>query len=199
MSGPASTFRRVMALRASGKTQRCHALPHHGEYSVAEHSAQALTLLLVLYPGDPPAALIRAVLWHDAAERLIGDTPSPALRESPALGRAYFALERGILEAMGVPWADQLPLPHKAWLSAVDRIEFYLWTREQMRMGNQEVAHCAERVVNWFRENKTEVPHEAWEFMDMAVRSLEVPSGWLVPDTANGLMTMLGHRQEGCA
>ena len=69
--------RRVLAAREGGNVLRCHTVPHHGQYSVGKHSYDALSLLLLLHP-NPSMNLVKATLWHDCAERFVGDMPAPA-------------------------------------------------------------------------------------------------------------------------
>lgn len=86
-------FDETLSLRASGHVRRWHTIRTITQQTVAEHSGQALTLLLQLHP-DPSFNLIRALLWHDSAERVVGDVPSPALRADIVYRDAYEHAER---------------------------------------------------------------------------------------------------------
>lgn len=128
---------KILALREGGQVQRCHTLPHIGSYTVGQHSFDAVNLLLTLHP-DPSLKLVKAVLWHDMAERWVGDTPAPVLRSNPEFKRLYEELEQKALERLDLNLGD-LTEDELAWLKAVDRLEFVHWCFTQLSMGNQFV------------------------------------------------------------
>lgn len=128
--------RRVLAAREGGNVLRCHTVPHHGQYSVGKHSYDALSLLLLLHP-NPSMNLVKATLWHDCAERFVGDIPAPAKWTNSELGKVYEEAERRVLATLGL-----LPclLPDEEdWLKAVDTLELWLWCREEEALGNEAV------------------------------------------------------------
>lgn len=155
--------RAVLARREGGKTRRMHAMPHHGEYTVGQHSYDALSLLLVLNP-TASLRLIRTVLWHDCAERWVGDTPAPAKWYNPPFHEQLHAVEK---------WVDELflfksPLSQEEqeWLDAVDMLEFWLWCQDQLALGNILVKEVEERVCETIadRINEGKFPHPAVAF-----------------------------------
>lgn len=133
---------RIRALREAGNVRRAHTIPYHGEYTNGKHSYDALSILLVCHP-NPSVNLIKAVLWHDTAERWLGDLPHPAKRAFPLLGDAYTAAEESILAQMGVP---SLTKEESRWLRAVDTIEFWCWCKDQEAIGNQHVLNALRSV-----------------------------------------------------
>jgi len=130
------TLVRVAATREGGAVRRCHIVPHHGLYNVAQHSYGAVSLLLILHP-DPPLALIKAVQWHDVAERWLGDMPAPAKMVNAELAAEYELTEARILSRLGL--LPNLTAGEKAWLRAVDVLDLWMWSREEERMGNGNV------------------------------------------------------------
>ena len=120
-------FTRVLATREAGAVRRAHIVPHHGSYTVGQHSFGAVNLLLLLHP-EPPTRLIKAVLWHDVAERWIGDIPGSALLEDQDLLDAYERAQERVLVELGL-W-QKLSVEEACWLLAVDRLELWLWCKE---------------------------------------------------------------------
>lgn len=127
---------RLAATREAGTVRRCHIVPHHGQYNIAQHSYGAVSLLLLLHP-NPSLTLIKAVQWHDVAERWLGDIPAPAKWTHTELGEAYERAEEELLKRLGL--FAQLTDPEQAWLKAVDTLELWLWCREEEALGNAAV------------------------------------------------------------
>lgn len=141
--GPDSeTVKRIQATREAGKVRRCHVVPHFGQYNIAEHSYGALSLLLLLCEF-PTLNLVRAVQWHDCAERWLGDLPSPAKAISPEFKEVYDKAEEDVLKRLGL--LQKLDPVEKAWLRGVDTLDLWLWCREEFAMGNTAVE---EMLVN---------------------------------------------------
>lgn len=66
--------------RAGGGVRRYHTYRVVCEDTVASHSWGVAVVLDMLYAGQAPAKLLRAALYHDVAEHVFGDIPSPAKR-----------------------------------------------------------------------------------------------------------------------
>ena len=127
---------RLAATREAGTVRRCHIVPHHGQYNIAQHSYGAVSLLLLLHP-NPSLTLIKAVQWHDVAERWLGDIPAPAKWTHAELGEAYERAEEELLKCLGL--FGELTDLEVAWLKAVDTLELWLWCREEEALGNAAV------------------------------------------------------------
>lgn len=127
---------RLAATREAGTVRRCHIVPHHGQYNIAQHSYGAVSLLLLLHP-KPSLKLIKAVQWHDVAERWLGDVPAPAKWEHTELGEVYERAEAELLKRLGL--FAQLTDLEQEWLKAVDTLELWLWCREEEALGNAAV------------------------------------------------------------
>lgn len=145
-----TTIAKIKAMREGGETERVHTLPHHGSYSVGKHSFDALSLLLLLH-DNPSVDLIKAVLWHDIAERWIGDMPAPAKWANPRLNFEYEQAEVVINEKIGLG-ALYLNLNEddRTWLDEVDRLEVMLWALDQLQLGNSNVAHFPAVIFDYF-------------------------------------------------
>lgn len=141
---------KIQALREAGQVRRCHTLPHHGCYDVAQHSWNALGLLFYLHPS-PSRALIFALLFHDAAERFCGDQPAQVGWARPELRKMQKAFEASVLQKMGLDFP--LDPDELLWLDALDKLELLLWCHDQEALGNRNVENCRKLLLNWFREN----------------------------------------------
>lgn len=152
---------RVLKLREAGHVQRCHTVPHHGSYSVAEHSWQAATLLIALHP-DPSPDLLKAVLLHDVAERWTGDVPNYAKVADRHLATALGNREQEIQRVLGVDL--YLTTEDEWWLKAVDVLELWLWTEDQDALGNQHVSRVRENIVEFMNSHGAVLPREVLTF-----------------------------------
>jgi 5'-deoxynucleotidase YfbR-like HD superfamily hydrolase len=147
--------RRARTFREAGAVQRCHTVPHHGCYDIAQHSWNMAMLLYQFHP-NPSTELIYAVLSHDVAERFTGDTPAPARWAFPPLRESAKVLEKRINHFLGIDL--ELSEEDALWLSALDRIEFWMWTHDQLAMGNQHVKKAHEAIFTWLAQNIDDLP-----------------------------------------
>lgn len=131
-----TTLLKVAATREGGAVRRCHAIPHHGLYNIAQHSYGAVSLLLLLHP-EPSLNLIKALQWHDVGERWLGDMPGPAKTVNERLGEVYEQVEARMLFQLGL--APALTEEEAHWLKAMDVLELWLWCREEEALGNRNV------------------------------------------------------------
>ncbi len=127
---------RVLATREAGRVRRCHIIPHHGQYDVAQHSYGAVSLLLLLHP-NPSLGLIKAVQWHDCAERWVGDLPAPVKWTHAELGQSFENAEQRVLKVLGL--FSNIGAEDINWLKAVDTLDLWLWCREEEALGNEAV------------------------------------------------------------
>ncbi len=157
-------IRKIRAIREGGKTERTHTTPHHGSYSVAEHSWGVATLLAILHP-NPSTDLILAGMWHDVHERWTGDTPAPI---KWGLGNVtkdeLKRLESSINASIGI-YFDLSPADIK-WLKACDMLEFWLWSIDQLMLGNKNAEEGMTNAKNWFSTHERDVPDTVRDFMN---------------------------------
>lgn len=153
----------IKAAREGGHVRRCHTVPHHGEYSVGKHSYDALSMLMILHP-NPSMNLVKAVLWHDCAERFVGDMPAPAKWLNPSLEAQYEAAEVEAQQASGLV-IPELTEEEQNWLDAVDRAELLLWTYDQMFLGNYHCQQFLTATTGWFEANQHRVPEPVLDFV----------------------------------
>lgn len=140
---------RVKLLREASDVQRLHSIRTIGEYSNGQHSFNMLAMLRLLW-SEAPIELVWAILEHDIPERLIGDVPSPALREVYYESKVEVSnQESEILEEIfgySVNYGN-IPTELQQWLKALDLLELYLYCRDQMAMGNKNVFQVQDRAI----------------------------------------------------
>jgi hypothetical protein len=173
--------KQVQATREGGRVQRCHVVDHKGLYDVAQHTYGALNLLLLLHP-EPSLQLIKAVQWHDVAERWTGDVPATAKWMNPRLREALKLLEEPLMKRFGLH--QDLTLQEKEWLAAVDILELWLWSREHQdeMHPRQMMQSCVKAISELHVRNM--LPQIAWEFY---VRVFPTQPS-LLPDMFDGLV-----------
>lgn len=157
----------ILAFREGGQTLRCHTFPYGGQYNVATHSYNALSLLFLLHPKKPPSLnLIKAVLWHDVPERWTGDTPAPAKWASPLLKRVLDSIEEKIFAKLQIGNIfKSLTTLEKNWLTAVDLLELFIWSKEQSSLGNRQAKDMERRVHELMLEKGNKIPKEIQHFI----------------------------------
>jgi len=164
---------KIIQARLGGKTERCHNIPHLGSYSDAAHSWGVAILMWHLWPEDFPRLAIYC-LSHDVPEGWVGDIPAPTLRYVPGVAAALKPIEGNLNRAIGLPGEDELNEVDLAKLKACDRLDFYLWAREQFAFGNTFVQQSIIELERFFKE--TPLPPEAQklfgEFLQNDIRPI---------------------------
>lgn len=133
---------RLDYIREGGAVERLHTVPHIGSHRVDSHSWGVLTLILLFHPS-PSIQLIKAAQFHDCAERFTGDTPAPAKWKFPKLKEALSDAEAYYENMLGI--ATDITAEEKVWLKACDMLDFLLYAREQLNMGNR---HAMRVIMN---------------------------------------------------
>lgn len=164
MTDLATTAERIIQTRSGGKVERCHAIPHQGSYSNAAHSWGVAMLMHALWPEDFPR-LALACLSHDVPESWVGDIPGPTLRHVPGIREQLGELEDGLNRDLGLPAEGDLPPEDHVKLKACDRLELYLWCREQRAMGNQFAEETYIELTRYFQE--VGLPSPAQELFEL--------------------------------
>jgi len=152
----------ALLTRGGGAVQRCHGTRHTGSYSNAEHSWGVAMLIWHLFPDQFRRMAIFA-LCHDVPECLVGDMPSTA-KESSAVNPT----EDAILEEFGLPKLCMLGPKEHAILKVCDRLELYLWAKEQLAQGNafaQEFLDNLNETFKAYNWNGLESARTLFDFM----------------------------------
>jgi hypothetical protein len=135
----------VLQARGGGSVQRCHTVRHAGSYSNAEHSWGVAMLLLQLYP-EHSRRLLAVALVHDIPEAVTGDVPATVKHGS---GDDH-EFDDHILAAWDLPTLGSLNADEKLVLKTCDKLELWLWAREQLSMGNNFSIEVVENLEFWF-------------------------------------------------
>lgn len=151
----------VQRLREASRVERSHTMPHHGSYTVGQHSFDMLTLLIALYP-DCRKELMLAVMFHDLTERWTGDIPHPAKHSDGEFGKRIAQIEARLTKKLG--WDVQLTDLERHWLKGLDCVEYLLWAKEQIAMGNQNATTALAKTAVWLKYNR--IPEELADFVE---------------------------------
>jgi 5'-deoxynucleotidase YfbR-like HD superfamily hydrolase len=144
---------RVVNIRGGGRTERCHTVPHVGEYSNAKHQWGVAMLMWELWPADFQRLAIYC-LSHDVAEKWVGDTPATAKKYISGLSRTMGSLEDLLCNRLDIPGEGFLSeLDHKK-LKDCDYLELYIWCIEQMQMGNNCVLEIIMSLDEFFEDSR---------------------------------------------
>lgn len=171
-----NNFQAIMAARESAQVERCHTLPHHGSYTVGQHSYGALALLLLLHPS-PSLQLIKAVAFHDLPERWTGDIPGPM--KIGKVAEDLWEMEEMILADLGLQF--ELDDVEALWLKMVDILDLWFWASEQADVGNQVTWEIVHRTERWLREAALpiDITDILWKRSQRCRRLPSTPGGWL--------------------
>lgn len=159
---------RIQSLLQSGETERLHTVPHHGSYSTGHHSWGVAMIITMLHP-NPSANLLKAALMHDCGEKFVGDNPSSMkwMGENGVEARRYYKLvEADVNHVLGVfDYVGVIDNEEQMWLHGADMLEFLLWCRRQLNMGNQNVVHVCRNSFNAIEEgyNHGAIPEPVYD------------------------------------
>jgi hypothetical protein len=144
----------VKSRRMAGLVRRYHVWPVLRQQTVGEHSWQVARIYEELF-GAPPAHVERYIRYHDAAEVVIGDPPYPVKAQSPALKKAYDALERVALADLGIVLPELDPI-EKVRVKIADWMELTEFGMEERERGNllaiPIILHTQKSVSDMARE-----------------------------------------------
>lgn len=148
--------------RAGGAVERCHGIPHQGSYSNGAHSWGVAMLMWYLWPEDFPRLAIYC-LTHDVPEAWVGDSPAPVGRYVPGYKDEVGKLETRINHSLGLPAEHDLDLADYEKLKACDRLEFWMWSKEQLHRGNLYAQEGLTEIERYFDE--VPLPERAKELL----------------------------------
>ena len=170
----AQTIRQIIQMYEGGQVERCHTLPHHGSYSVAQHSFNMLLLMEALHP-DPSKELYSAILRHDLFERWTGDTPTCAKMVMPQLRPDLEEADRILSDRTGIH-IPTVEGDDKRWMKALDWLEFLMWVDYQIGLGYRALEGKRTTVLTGMGD--LDLPKPVREFLEYYrwQRTDDVPS-----------------------
>lgn len=115
-------------LLRGGAVRRYHTEGQDIQQDVAQHSWRVMVILLNLWPESSPE-LIRAALYHDTAEGLLGDIPAPIKRD-PAVKKIFHDAEKRFIRFLDVDYESALTEEERVRLSIADKLELCLTCSE---------------------------------------------------------------------
>jgi len=148
--------RRALFMREGGAVKRCHTMPWHGDYTVAQHSYNMLSLMFVLHP-EPSVNLIQAITCHDLSERYVGDIPAPfKWGMTPDMSEELTEMENRVLRHYKLD--VDLTEEEEQWLHGLDRTELLMSAKDQLAMGNMAAQQMVVALAHWFQRKGDAVP-----------------------------------------
>lgn len=144
------------------------------EENVATHSWEVAVLAHALavirnqeFGGNVDAnAVVTAALYHDAAEVITGDMPTPVKYHSPVMRAAFGDIEDKAQDELLALLPETLReaflpyLKESRWseetrqlVKAADRLSAYLKCQSEIRAGNREFDHAADQILARLKED----------------------------------------------
>ena len=148
---------------------------HSHQVAILAHALALIRRDILHLPGPDPEQCAVAALYHDAAEILTGDLPTPIKYYSPELRQAYRVVEDAAGEkllsmlppALRESYRDAVLEQNEAVnpiVKAADKLAAYIKCLEELKAGNQEFSTASAQTlaaleaaqreeVAWFLEN----------------------------------------------
>lgn len=164
----------IAEARAASSVKRYHAFPIIGEQNNGHHTYNMVALLLLLHP-NPDLTLIRVIMFHDSAEHILGDAPSPGLNTHTEYSLAYNNAQNALLlKIYGMDYYE-LRLADRQWLHSLDKLEAMIFGYNQISLGNANAERILKNVKVWFEQNIQygHVPTEVAQYFNFLVKENE--------------------------
>ncbi len=161
-----NTLDQLIQIRAGGRVERCHTIPHTTSYNNASHSWGVAMIMLKLWPEDFPKLAVHCLV-HDVPEGCLGDIPSPTFKFCPKLSGVIEKLEDRIFKALSLPNGKELTELEYKKLKNCDHLELYFWCLEQQWAGNFFVKECVKRLEDLFKQDDYLLPEAYSLFLNM--------------------------------
>ena len=136
----------VEFMRNGASVKRYHTLTTLIPETVGHHSAEVAILCTLLSP-NASANLLRAALYHDLAECVTGDLPSPAKKQY-GIGEQVSALEDKLLESSGLPM-PALTAEDARTLKLADIAQGALYCCREIALGNAPLRTVFARYMSY--------------------------------------------------
>lgn len=142
----------LQTVRAGGQVRRCHTVKVIQSETVSQHSWGVAMLLLKFYPECSKSLLI-AALSHDIPEVFTGDLPAQFKHSNFALKKVLDDYEEDVLKKLNLH--TDLTQEEKHWLKACDSLDLFLYTLEEMALGNSNLTVMFEYLIDRLLQDPT--------------------------------------------
>lgn len=140
-------------IAAGAEVTRYHTVFTHHRETVGHHSHGVAMMVLMLKP-DASASLLKAALYHDLAEQVVGDIPSPAKRRFD-LSERLEQLEFDVIEQAGIQ-QPMLTAEEARVLKLADIAQGALFCAREVQLGNVRLAPVFQRYMGYAIEKGLE-------------------------------------------
>jgi 5'-deoxynucleotidase YfbR-like HD superfamily hydrolase len=143
----------IQFIAAGADVSRYHTVFTFNNETVGHHSHGVAMMVLMMKP-DASASLLKAALYHDLAEQVVGDIPSPAKRQS-GLGQHLDKLELAIIENAGIE-NPALTDEEARILKLADIAQGALFCAREIQLGNVRLIPVFTRYIVYASEKNLE-------------------------------------------
>lgn len=155
---------RMELLRNGSFVKRWH-VERLSPQEVASHSHGVAVMLCFIC--EPSAHLLKAALFHDLAEKMVGDMPAPIKWDYPEIAKFLDELSDKVDHTLGIYII--LTPAEKKLLKLADYLDASFYALEQRMQGNRYADAIFNRL-RWFFESQTNIIEypkamEIWEWL----------------------------------
>ena len=143
----------IQFIAAGADVSRYHTVFTFNNETVGHHSHGVAMMVLMMKP-DASASLLKAALYHDLAEQVVGDIPSPAKRQF-GLGQRLDKLELSIIEEAGIE-NPALTDEETRILKLADIAQGALFCAREIQLGNVRLIPVFTRYIIYASEKNLE-------------------------------------------
>lgn len=167
---PSMRDRLVFFMRGSA-VKRFHTAITITENTVGQHEAGCALFCDLLSNGDPSVDLLRAALYHDHAEQVVGDVPAPTKRWIKGLRAELKEVEEGFLN--GYLYLRPLGEREEFILKLADNLDGMMFTIKEVMMGNRFMEYTLRRWIKYTVEMLPDLNRDCFD-IDSSARIREV-------------------------
>lgn len=180
------------------RTLRYHTESTIKQESIGAHVGFMVGAAFLLY-GNPSSALLKAIAFHDHAEQVTGDSPSPSKRVFPAIKSALTQAEALFSEEFHIPNGEsELDPEDLRRLKVLDRISGIAFSAHELELGNKSVVHVLDNFLNYLGETLPTI--NELRFVGACIFDLTVPRS-KVPTLNTGAVKtnakLINHPEQG--
>jgi 5'-deoxynucleotidase YfbR-like HD superfamily hydrolase len=140
-------------IAAGAEVTRYHTVFTINKETVGHHSHGVAMMVLMIKP-DASASLLKAALYHDLAEQVVGDIPSPAKRRFD-LGKRLDELEHAVIREAGIE-QPELNDEEVRVLKLADIAQGALFCAREVQLGNVRLVPVFARYLKYAIEMNLE-------------------------------------------